>query len=50
MLRTAPPEMVEHAHEEAFAKLTPSQRAQVLHELLAETLEGERAAFGGVRP
>ena len=33
MLRTAPPEAVEQAHEEAFAQLTPQQRAQLLQEL-----------------
>ncbi|MTB71866.1 hypothetical protein GGG17_07770 [Arsenicicoccus sp. MKL-02] len=30
LLRTAPPEKVEEAHAEAFAKLTPEQRQQVL--------------------
>lgn len=30
LLRTAPPEKVEQAHAEAFAKLTPEQRQQVL--------------------
>ena len=45
MLRTAPPETIEQAHEEAFAKLTPSQRAQALRELAAETPEDERAAL-----
>src|SRR5829696_3049161 len=49
MLRTAPPETIEKAHEEAFAKLTPTQRAQALRELAAETPEGERAALGGGR-
>jgi hypothetical protein len=48
MLRTAPPEMIEQAHEEAFARLIPSPRAQVLRELSAETLEGERTALAGV--
>src|SRR5215210_2414682 len=46
MLKTAPPETIEQAHEEAFAKLTPAQRAQALRELAAETPEGERAALG----
>src|SRR5215210_9534576 len=45
ILRSAPPETIEQAHEEAFAKLTPSQRAQALRELVAETPEGERAAL-----
>ena len=49
MLRTAPPETIEQAHEEAFAKLTPSQRAQALRELVTETPEGERAALVGGR-
>ena len=47
MLNTAPPETIEQAHEEAFAKLTPAQRAQVLRELVAQTPERERAAFAG---
>jgi hypothetical protein len=45
MLKTAPPETIEQAHEEAFSKLTPAQRAQVLRELAAVTPEGERAAL-----
>jgi hypothetical protein len=49
MLRTAPPETIEQAHEEAFARLTPDQRAQALRELAAETPEGERAALAGGR-
>jgi hypothetical protein len=49
MLKTAPPETIEQAHEEAFAKLTPEQRAQALRELAAETPEGERAALAGGR-
>jgi hypothetical protein len=32
LLKTAPPETIEQAHEEAFAKLTPTQRAQALRE------------------
>jgi hypothetical protein len=46
MLRTAPPETIEQAHAEAFAKLTPQQRQQVLRELSEAT--GERA--GGDDP
>jgi hypothetical protein len=49
MLRTAPPETIEQAHEEAFAKLTPAQREQALRELAAVTPEGERAALAGDR-
>jgi hypothetical protein len=33
MLRTAPPDDIERAHEEAFAQLTPEQRAAVLRQL-----------------
>lgn len=33
LLETAPPERIEEAHAEAFAKLTPDQRRQVLQEL-----------------
>lgn len=49
MLKTAPPETIEQAHEEAFARLTPAQRAQALRELAAETPEEERAALAGDR-
>jgi hypothetical protein len=42
MLRTAPPEQVEQAHAEAFAKLTPQQRQQVLAELSAAVPVAER--------
>jgi hypothetical protein len=43
MLRTAPPDQVEQAHAEAFEKLTPQQRQQVLADLSAEVPPGERA-------
>jgi hypothetical protein len=33
LLRTAPPEQIEEAHAEAFAKLSPDQRRQVLDQL-----------------
>jgi hypothetical protein len=33
MLRTAPPDDIERAHEEAFARLSPEQRRAVLNEL-----------------
>jgi hypothetical protein len=49
MLKTAPPETIEQAHEEAFAKLTLAHRAQALRELAALTPEGERAALAGSR-
>ena len=47
MVRTAPPEAIEQAHQEAFARLTPAQRAQVLRELLNVTPSRERAAWRG---
>jgi hypothetical protein len=46
MLRTAPPETIEQAHEEAFAKLTPEQRQLVLRELNNTLPAHERAAEG----
>jgi len=45
MLKTAPPETIEQAHEEAFARLTPAQRTQALRELAAATPERERGAL-----
>jgi hypothetical protein len=39
LLRTAPPDQIEEAHAEAFARLTPDQRQQVLGQLAAT---GER--------
>ncbi|GAB4081116.1 hypothetical protein GCU67_06015 [Modestobacter muralis] len=42
LLRTAPPDQVEAAHAEAFAKLTPEQRAQVLEQLAAAGPASER--------
>lgn len=42
LLRTAPPEDIERAHAEAFAQMTPEQRAAVLRELSAQVPEGER--------
>lgn len=44
LLRTAPPETIEQAHAEAFAKLSPEQRRMVLAELSSDLPEGERAA------
>jgi hypothetical protein len=42
LLRTAPPEAVEQAHAEAFARLTPDQRRQVLGQLANNVPEYER--------
>jgi len=43
MLKTAPPETIEQAHLEAFARLTPQQRQLLLEQLRAEMPESERA-------
>src|SRR6185437_9470139 len=50
MLRTAPPEQVEQAHAEAFAKLTPQQRQQVLAELSDAVPVAERVQSDDPRP
>lgn len=41
MLRTAPPDDIERAHEEAFGRLTPEQRGVVLRELTKEVPASE---------
>ena len=41
MLRTAPPDDIERAHEEAFEQLSPEQRRTVLQELSAQVPESE---------
>jgi hypothetical protein len=43
MLRTAPPDDIERAHAEAFAQLTPEQRAAVLNELSRQVPASEAA-------
>ena len=45
LLRTAPPEAIEQAHEEAFATLSPQQRRAVLEQLATATPPGERSAL-----
>ena len=45
MLKTAPPETIEQAHAEAFAKLTPEQRQMVLQQLNENLPEAERQAL-----
>ena len=45
MLQTAPPETIEQAHREAFDKLTPDQRRQVLTSLAQAAPPGESAAI-----
>jgi len=42
MLQTAPPETIEQAHAEAFARLTPDQRRMVLQQLSQSVPEAER--------
>lgn len=42
MLRTAPPESIEQAHEEAFARLTPEQRQIALQKLSENAPPEER--------
>lgn len=41
MLRTAPPDDIERAHEEAFRQLTPEQRRTVLQELTTQVPPSE---------
>ena len=43
MLRTVPPDDIERAHEEAFQRLTPEQRAIVLRELTTQVPASEAA-------
>jgi hypothetical protein len=45
MLRTAPPETLEQAHAEAFAKLTSEQRQRLLSELAESAPAAERGAI-----
>ena len=47
MLQTAPPQTLEQAHAEAFAKLTPEQRTLLLQQLAAEMPDAERSAAAG---
>jgi hypothetical protein len=44
LLRTAPPETIEAAHAEAFAKLTPEQRRLVFEELSSTLTPAEKSA------
>ncbi len=46
MLTTAPPETVEQAHAEAFARLTPEQRGMLLQELSTSIPAAERSRAG----
>jgi hypothetical protein len=44
MLKTAPPEAIEQAHEEAFRQLTPEQRKLALQQLAADAPAEERSS------
>jgi len=50
MLKTAPPETLEQAHAEAFARLTPEQRRMALTTLANATPPGERASAQQISP
>jgi hypothetical protein len=52
MLNTAPPEALEQAHAEAFARLSPEQRRLVLERLSENVPAAERASVeqGGASP
>ena len=50
MLRTAPPETIEQAHAEGFAKLTESQRRAVLQGLREATPPREQGAAASTDP
>lgn len=52
LVRTAPPEAIEEAHAEAFARLSPEQRRRLLEEMAGEMPPAERAAAssGGFAP
>jgi hypothetical protein len=51
LLRTAPPGAIVEAHAEAFARLTPAQRAEALRRLNEDLPPGEQAAgLGGDDP
>jgi hypothetical protein len=49
LLRTAPPETIEEAHAEAFARLSPDQRRQVIEGLAADVPEAAEASPGDAR-
>ncbi|MCA1585632.1 MAG: hypothetical protein LC791_12990 [Acidobacteria bacterium] len=44
LLKTAPPDAIEQAHEEAFARLSPEQRRTVLEQLSSDAPEYEQVA------
>lgn len=50
MLKTAPPETIEQAHAEAFARLTPEQRRMVLQKMSESIPASERASLEQIGP
>ena len=50
MLQTAPPETIEEAHAEAFAKLSPEQRRLALQTLAEAAPPQEKAAVAATSP
>lgn len=50
LVQTAPPEAIERAHEEAFARLTPEQRRQALQQLSAAVPAHERPSGNAEDP
>jgi hypothetical protein len=47
MIQTAPPETIEQAHQEAFARLAPEQRRRMLSAIAEASSPSERAALSG---
>jgi hypothetical protein len=50
MLKTAPPETIEQAHAEAFARLTPEQQRMVLQRMAASIPASDRASLEQIGP
>ena len=50
MLKTAPPETIEQAHAEAFARLTPEQQRMVLQRMVESIPASDRASLEQIGP
>jgi hypothetical protein len=50
MLKTAPPETIEQAHAEAFARLTPAQQRTVLQRMAENIPDSDRASLEQIGP
>ena len=50
MLKTAPPETIEQAHAEAFARLTPEQQRTVLQRMAETIPDSDRASLEQIGP